>query len=177
MLEFTFNTVSQYGRSAPQVRCNHELVVIPEGTGKVTFAVPDAGLLDIDFFSKVESDTVVEHGQIVADTEFRFDAAWCDGIKLESWFTFACVYRPRYFTGFLEQVPNAPLEIIDPYQFNFPGTITWTWTGNFWDWYFAQRNSRTVINFLDKDPDRVWKFSGSLDPCTELVEKIRETIK
>jgi hypothetical protein len=177
MLEFTFTTHSQYGRTAVQIRCNNEIITVPEGQGKVTVTVPDCGMLDIDFFSKVESDTIVDNGIIVADTEFRFDSAWCDNIKLESWFVAACVYRPRYFAGFLEQVTDAPSEIKEPYQFNFPGNIIWSWEGNFWDWYFKERNSRTVINFLDKDPDRVWKFGGSLDPCEDLVEKIREVIK
>ena len=177
MLEFTFTTTSRYGRTPPKVCCEDAVVTIPEGTGTVTFQVPDAQALAIDYFSKTESDTIVENGVIVADTEFKFESAWCDGILLEQWFINDCVYHPRYFAGYLEQVPDAPLKITAPHQFNFPGLILWQWQKNFWDWYFEQCNKRIVINFLDKDPDRVWKFNGSLDPCEDLVQKIREVIQ
>jgi hypothetical protein len=176
MLEFTFTTRSSHGRNPPKIKCGDDIIVIPEGSGKITFSVPDSELIEFDFFNKVESDTIIENGIIVADSEFKFETAWCNNIKLESWFVLECNYYPRYFSGFVDQFPNAPTEIKDPYQFNFPGRITWTWQGNFWDWYFIQRNQRTVINFLDKDPDRVWKFNGSLDPCDDLLKKIREII-
>jgi hypothetical protein len=87
------------------------------------------------------------------------------------------VYHPRYFDGFLQHCPDAPKEITAPYQFNFPGTISWAWENNFWDWYFKQKNQLEVINFLDQDPDRVWKFRGSLDPCEDLVSKIKQVLK
>lgn len=73
-------------------------------------------------------------------------------------------------------VPDAPREIVAPYQFNFPGIISWVWQENFYNWYFVQKNKNEVINFLDKDPDRVWKFRGSLDPCEELVKGIRDIL-
>lgn len=177
MLEFTFTTIGRHGRMPAQVRCGDAIITIPDGHGTVTFRVFDNQVLAIDFFSKTESDTIVEDGNIVADTEFRFEKVWCDGILLESWFIRDCVYFPRYFAGYLEQVPDAPKTVVSPHQFNFPGDILWKWNNNFWDWYFEQRNARMVINFLDKDPDRVWKFNGSLDPCDDLVQKIREVIK
>ena len=177
MLEFSFQTVTKYGKTAPQIRCEENIIVVPEGSGIIKLQVAETEKLVLDFFSKTEQDTVVVDGAIVADTEFRFDSAWCDGIKLEPWFINESLYIPRYFSGFLTQFPNAPSQITGAYQFNFPGIIMWQWQGNFWDWYFEQRNSRRVINFLDKDPDRVWKFNGSLDPCDDLVQKIREVIE
>jgi hypothetical protein len=52
--------------------------------------------------------------------------------------------------------------------------IKWAWTGDFWDWYFKEKNEREVINFMDNDPDRIWKFRGSLDPCTDIVTNIKK---
>ena len=47
---------------------------------------------------------------------------------------------------------------------------------NFWDWYFRVKQDKEVIKFLDKDPDRIHKFRGSLDPCEDVVAKIKELI-
>jgi hypothetical protein len=77
----------------------------------------------------------------------------------------------------MSQFPDSPATIVAPYQFNFPGNFQWTWTGDFWEWYFIEKNNREVINFLDKDPDRVWKFRGSLDPCEDVVAKLKELLK
>lgn len=178
MLTFTFLTHAIHGRTPAQVRANNDIVTVPEGKNEISITVPDTGMLTLDFFSKTEQDTVVDQqGNIVADTEFRIETIWCDGIRLESWFNNSAEYCPRYFDGFLQQFPDAPASILAPYQFNFPGTIAWTWTGDFWDWYFVEKNKREIINFLDKDPDRVWKFRGSLDPCDDIVAKLKEILK
>jgi hypothetical protein len=176
MLTFTLQTQSQHGRTGPRIRVGSTDTLLPAGQSTVDFVMEDLNSLVVDFYSKTEQDTVIEHGCIVADTEFRISDMWCDGIKLEPWFRNSAVYRPRYFDGFLQHQPNAPTEIIAPYQFNFPGTITWSWTDQFWEWYFAQKNQLEVINFLDKDPDRVWKFRGSLDPCDDLVTNIKQAL-
>ena len=47
---------------------------------------------------------------------------------------------------------------------------------DFWDWYFKEKQNKEVIKFLDKDPDRIHKFRGSLDPCEDLVTKIKQLI-
>lgn len=180
MLNFTFLTVGSAGRSLPEIRISttDEVVVVPDGVNKISFDVPDTQQLTVDFYNKTQEDTIVDHqGNIVKDTQFRIIDIWCDGIKLESWFLTDAVYRPRYFSGFLEQFPDSITEIKSPYQFNFPGTISWNWQEKFWDWYFVEKNKREVINFLDQDPDRVWKFRGSLDPCEDLVEKIKTILK
>jgi hypothetical protein len=181
MLKFTFLVHSTSGHSDPQLKTLtgdvDSTITIPEGTTKVLFNSVDEHQLILDFFNKQESDTVVDNqGNIVKDTEFRFESVWCDDIKLESWFLTDAVYQPKYFPGFLKHVPDAPKIITSPYQFNFPGTISWNWQGNFWDWYFVEKNKREVINFLDHDPDRVWKFRGSLDPCEDLVVKIKKLL-
>ncbi len=181
MLKFTFLVHSTSGYNDPQLSVetnqDHAVITLPPGTSKFSVESPDSGSLILNFFNKQESDTIVDaQGQIIRDSEFRFESVWCEDIKLEPWFLTDAVYRPRYFGGFLSQVGSAPAEITSPYQFNFPGTISWNWHNNFWNWYFVQKNQREVIHFLDQDPDRVWKFRGSLDPCEDLVKKIKSLL-
>lgn len=177
MLTFTFLVEAKHGRTAPQLRVGQENFLLPSEQSTFEVSIEDAKSLELDFYSKNETDTVVDHGRIVSDTEFKILHVWCDGIRLETWFRNSAVYRPRYFEGFLQHCPDAPQEITAPYQFNFPGTITWSWQDNFWDWYFEQKNQLEVINFLDQDPDRVWKFRGSLDPCEDIVRKIKQVLE
>lgn len=177
MLNFTILTESKYGRTGPRIRAGQYDLLLPPGQAMIDITIEDIGSFVIDFYSKTENDTVVDRGHIVADTEFRILNMWCDGIKLENWFKNIAVYKPNYFTGFLQQQPDAPAEITAPYQFNFPGTITWQWQDDFWEWYFTQKNNLEVINFLSHEPDRVWKYRGSLDPCQDLVIKIKQILK
>jgi hypothetical protein len=177
MLSFTFLIEAEHGQTPPQVRAGSHNFLLPVGQSTIDIAVPDEQSLILDFYSKSESDTVIKDGQIVADTQFKILTAWCDGILLENWFNNITVYRPNYFKGFLQHCPDAPAEIISPYQFNFPGTISWSWQDNFWDWYFEKKNSHEVINFIDQDPDRAWKFRGSLDPCEDLVSQIKQVLE
>ena len=180
MLNFTFSTIGLSGKSSPKIKIisTQEVITIPDGIEKISFDIVDNQQLNIDFFNKSQDDTILDHqGNIVKDTQFRITDVWCDGIKLESWFLTDAVYYPRYFAGFLEQFPSSPGEIKSPYQFNFPGTISWQWQESFWDWYFIEKNKKEVINFLEQDPDRVWKFRGSLDPCDDIVQKIKTILK
>jgi len=177
MLTFTLQTQTKYGRTGPRIRVGNEDILLPPDQATTDITVQDTGSLILDFHSKTEQDTVIENGVITADTEFRIVNIWCDGIRLETWFRNLAVYRPRYFAGFLQHQPDAPEEIVAPYQFNFPGTVTWSWQDDFWEWYFVQKNQQEVINFLDQDPDRVWKFRGSLDPCEDLVTKIKQVLE
>ena len=178
MNQFTIETIATWGRTAPQISVGGEIITIPSGTNIVALPPQNCETLIIDFFSKQETDTIVnEQGQIVADTEWRILTVWCDNIRLEPWFCHDALYKPNYFSGYLENNPSAPKEILAPYQFNFSGTINWQWVGNFWEWYFHEKNKREVINFLDKDPDRVWKFRGSTELCDDLVDGIKGILK
>lgn len=174
MIKFTLETQAAWGACAPQIKVNDHVYILPKGHHVFELSEQDTDNLVIDFFSKQETDTLTDpDGNILADTEFRLITIWCDGIRLENWFINSAVYLPRYFPGYLSRFPHAPLSIESPYQFNFPGTIEWHWSGEFWQWYFHEKNNREVINFLDKDPDRVWKFRGNMDDCVELVDKIK----
>ena len=178
VVKFTFETHSTTGRADPQFKVlthsDLNIVTVPEGISTVEFVSESNDGIELDFFSKTQNDTVVENGVIKKDTQFHIESIWCDGILLEKWFVHHAVYYPRYFLGFLEQFPNSPTEVAAPYQFNFPGIIKWSWTGDFWNWYFKEKNEREVINFMDDDPDRIWKFRGSLDPCDDIVGKIKK---
>lgn len=177
MQTFTLLVHATWGRRPPEIKVCDTVYTIPNGTNLVKIQNTALDSLTIDFFSKTESDTVTDStGAIVADTEWRIESIWCDDIKLEPWFRNDAVYRPRYFEGFISQFPDSPQEISAPYQFNFPGTVSWTWRGDFWEWYFHEKNNREVINFLDKDPDRVWKFRGSVDDCSDIVNDIRKLL-
>jgi hypothetical protein len=178
VVRFTFETHSTTGLTDPQFKvltnADHSIITVPQGTNLIEFFSASDNGLELDFFSKTERDTIINNGVIECDTQFHIEAAWCDGIRLEQWFVHHAIYYPRYFTGFLEQFPDSLSEITAPYQFNFPGMIKWAWAGDFWDWYFKEKNEREVINFMDNDPDRIWKFRGSLDPCTDIVTNIKK---
>lgn len=180
-ITFTFRIISRSGKTLPEIKVitspEEKTLKFVDGESFIDFDNFDYSGLKLDFFSKTEFDTILDDkGNIVEDTEFRIADIWANGIKLEKWFLHDAVYKPKYFKGFLEKFPDADLEIKSPYQFNFPGTIEWNWQGDFWDWYFEEKNNREVINFLDKDQDRVWKFKGSLDPCEDIIEKLKELL-
>ena len=81
MNQFTLETHASWGRTAPQIRVNNQVLTIPEGRNLVELPPQNLETLTIDFFSKQESDTIVnESGQIVADTEWRTTTIWCDQI-------------------------------------------------------------------------------------------------
>lgn len=176
-MQITFQTLAQYGRAGPEVKINDTVFKLAEGISEWSIDIDDIGLLEINFFNKAENDTIVEHGIITSDSEFKILKVWVDGIVTELWFLNQMCYRPQYFQGFLDQFPDSPKEVVAPFKFNFPGTIRWEWEGSFWDWYFNEHSKREVIHFLDKDPDRVWKFKGSLDDCQDIIHKIKNVLK
>ena len=92
-------------------------------------------------------------------------------------------YEPRYFKGFIKQCKeqriNYPLvkRLKSQLIWHFPGQFIFLeFYKDFWDWYFNEKQDKEVIKFLDKDPERINKFRGSLDPCSDLVGKIKELI-
>ena len=182
MLEWNFLLEASVGETPPAFSVpgpdSPEVFILTEGEQLIEFSSPDSGRLELDYYSKKETDTVVQDGKIIRDTMWRIKKIWCDGILLESWFLNDCCYRPCYFKGYMESYPDAPSKIFAPYQFNFPGTLSWNWQeGDFWQWYFHEKNRREVIHFVDKDPDRVWKFRGSTEECHDLVRSIRELLR
>tara|TARA_Y100001937_G_scaffold128767_1_gene207767 strand:- start:4803 stop:5369 length:567 start_codon:yes stop_codon:yes gene_type:complete len=142
----------------------------PQNTNHLTF----------EWFNKSQKHTRTNNGKIVEDQTFELCNIRIDGIQIEEWFWTDGFYQPRYFDGFLQQYKDQrrneilPTEIKSQLIWHFPGIFKFTaFPLDFWDWYFNIKQEREVIKFLDKDPDRIHKFRGSLDPCNELVGKIK----
>ena len=140
-------------------------------------------LLELNWYNKTERHTVVDKDVITQDQTFALLNIRVDNIQIENWFMTEGIYHPRYFKGFIRQQQekriNAPLEkkIKSQLIWHFPGTFTFLeFPKNFWDWYFNLKQDKEVIKFLEKDPDRIHKFRGSLDPCEDLVKKIKQLI-
>ncbi len=178
MLKWNFEVIAEIGVTAPSFAVSSANITLSAGKSIIEFVTADSGELIIDYFSKKESDTVVDQtGTIVADTQWRITKIWCDDILLESWFLHNCCYEPRYFSGFLEIQPDAPTQVLSPYQFNFPGTLTWKWQSeNFWEWYRLERTRHVHLDNMDIDLHRWEKFVGSPELYPELVAEIKELI-
>jgi len=141
----------------------------------------DNNAITLDWYNKTQKHTQTNTSGITNDQTFKIMNVRVDGIQIEEWFWTDGYYFPKYFKGFVEhhksQRKNEPLpeKIKSQLQWHFPGIFTFpVFQGDFWNWYFDKKQSKEVIKFLDKDPDRIHKFRGSLDPCEDLVEKIRD---
>jgi hypothetical protein len=101
MLKWNFEVIAEIGLTAPSFAALTANITLSAGKSIIEFVTPDSGELIIDYYSKKESDTIVNQtGTIVADTQWRITKIWCDDILLESWFLHDCLYEPRYFSGF-----------------------------------------------------------------------------
>jgi hypothetical protein len=182
MLEWNIEVVANIGLTAPSLIVLSDEkktnITLSAGTSIIEFTTPDSGQLILDFYSKKEADTIVDSdGKIIKDTQWRITKIWCDQILLESWFMHSCLYEPRYFTGFLKMFPEAPLQIHSPYQFNFPGNLSWYWSPEiFWEWYRIERTNHVHLENMDIDLHRWEKFVGSPELYPELVAEIKELI-
>ncbi len=156
----------------PVITVVNKNFVLSNGICKVDFVCASAGF-DIVWQNKTGSDTLCDqNGNIIADKNFKIKQVWIDGILAEPWFITDCVYYPEYF----RKLHNYPTEIKSPFIISFPGTIKFTWEGNFWQWYKQKRLSYAKIENLELDPDRVWKFAGSYDMFPELVAEFEDLI-
>lgn len=114
----------------------------------------DSGVNNINlyYFSKQESETVVENGVIVADQTLELRCVHADGILLESWFWTDHYYLPWYFSGFRRQNPNAPETLPSQLVWHFPGRyrmMNLPDSKDFWSWYQTQRTERVLKNLVD----------------------------
>ena len=188
MIKFEITYKSTFSIDWPKIYIvqNNKIIHNEECNGeKFTFNLEpqNDNLLEINWYNKTERHTVVDKGVIKQDQTFTLENVRVDNIQIENWFMTEGHYQPRYFKGFLEQQQakriNALLETKIKCQliWHFPGVFTFLkFPKNFWDWYFELKQNKEVIKFLEKDPDRVNKFRGSLDPCEDLVQKIKELI-
>lgn len=188
MIKFEITYKSTFSIDWPKLYIvqNNKIIHTEECNGdKFIFELEpqDVNVLEMNWFNKTERHTIVDKGTIKQDQTFTLKNIRVDNIQIENWFMTEGYYQPRYFKGFLEQQKanriNAPLEtkIKSQLIWHFPGVFTFLqFPKNFWDWYFELKQNKEVIKFLEKDPDRVNKFRGSLDPCEDLVQQIKELI-
>jgi hypothetical protein len=189
MLDFEITYKSSFCVQWPKIRVLHNEKVIDEilcDQTKLQFSIePEAeNSLSLQWVNKTQKHTKIDNGKIVQDQTFELGIVRVDGILIEDWFITDGYYKPNYFKGYLEQHKNNrtnfPLEEKLPSQkiWHFPGTYYFKeWTGNWWDWYYETKIPKEVVKFTDKDPERIAKYRGTLDPCTDLVDKLKELIK
>ena len=133
--------------------------------------------MKINYFNKKEKHTAHKDGVILQDQYLNLNFIRIDDILIEPWVLTDGYYEPEYFPGYLKCIHKPDTKLKSQLIWHFPGNFCFpTFTKNFWDWYFEQKQKKEVIKFLDKDPERITKFRGSLDPCTDLVQKIKELI-
>jgi hypothetical protein len=152
---------------------------------KFIFKLPveDTNTLRFKWVNKTEKHTKVQNGLIMQDQVFEMTNIRVDDIQIESWFWTNGWYEPNYFTGFIRDHQNQrknvpiPKKLKSQLIWHFPGVFTFPdFPLDFWDWYFIQKQGNEQIKFLDKDPERINKFRGSLDPCLDVVQKLRQYI-
>jgi hypothetical protein len=186
MLKFEITYKSSFCVQWPRIQALHNGVIKKDilcDQSKFLFEIEpqDNNNLTLQWVNKSEKHTKTYGGKIVQDQTFELLNIRIDGMQIEEWFWTDTYYTPRYFHGFLkqykEQRRNEHLaeKIKSQLVWHFPGTFTFTpFPLDFWGWYFKLKQDKEVIKFLDKDPDRVHKFRGSLDPCFDLVNDINK---
>lgn len=186
MLNFEITYKSSFCVQWPKIQVLHNDNRIKEiecDQTKFSFSIEleEQNTLSLRWVNKSQRHTKTDNGKIVQDQTFELVNIRIDGIQIEKWFWTDAHYTPKYFDGFLKQYKdqrrNEPLpeKIKSQLIWHFPGTFIFTsFPLDFWGWYFEMKQDKEVIKFLDKDPDRINKFRGSLDPCVELVNKIKK---
>ena len=186
MIRFQITYKSTFCRQWPKLRVRNNKALITEiecRGDKFEFEIGPvaSNKITLDWFNKTERHTESNLKGIINDQTFEILNVRADGIQIEDWFWTDGYYVPRYFEGFMkqhkEQRKNEPLsqKIKSQLLWHFPGTFEFPeFTSDFWGWYFDIKQKKEVIKFLDKDPDRIHKFRGSLDPCEELVGHIKK---
>lgn len=189
MTQFEINYTATHCVEWPRIKVLHNSKLIKDVTcdgDPITFSVEDTreNLLQLHWYNKTQRHTQSIDGKITADQTFELGLLRVDGILLENWFFTDGFYEPNYFKGFVnahqQSRTNTPLETRLPSQniWHFPGTYFFKeWHGEFWDWYYKTKIGKEVVGFTDKDPERIAKYRGTLDPCTDLVDKLKELIK
>lgn len=186
MLDFQITYKSSFCYEWPKIKVYNNDIFLKKvecDNNQFTFSfVPqEKNNLIFEWFNKTEKHTKVENGKIVQDQSFELINLRVDNIQVESWLLTDSYYEPKYFRGFINQQQtlrkNFPLEKTIKSQtiWHFPGRFVFSeFPKNFWDFYFQKKQNKEVINFLKKDPDRIHKFRGSLDPCSDIVTKIKK---
>ena len=140
----------------------------------------NTNFIELDYYNKNESHTIVENGQIVCDQSLELVSIRIDDILLDNWFITEGYYCPRYFAGFKQQFPDAPSTVKSQLIWHFPGNFQFApipAESQFWFWYRDQRKLVHSAQYITaKDRARDEGYVGSLDLHKELVEEIRRLI-
>ena len=185
-LKFTCDFNSTFSVEWPKIKIIHNQKVIKTHVCDKNmcefFIVPQKiNLIEIHYFNKTEKHTIVRQGKILSDQSLELKSVYVDDVLLDNWFITNGLYYPEYFKGFLKdhakQRINEPLPVKIKSQkiWHFPGKFKFeSFSKNFYDWYFNKMNNYVEINFMDKDPLRVDKFKGSLDPHKDIVDELKK---
>ena len=189
MLNFEITYKSTFSVQWPKIKVYNNDKLIKEiecNNNKFTFSIEpdDKNKLIFDWYNKTEKHTKTTNGSITQDQTFELINIRADSIQLENWIMTEGTYEPRYFKGFIKQCQeqriNYPLEkrLKSQLIWHFPGQFIFLeFYKEFWDWYYVNKIQKEVVKFTNKDPERIFKYRGSLDPCTDLVKKLKELIK
>ena len=189
MINFEIQYTATHCIEWPKIKVAHNGDTVADivcDNDRFTFSLDQAeqNKIELHWYNKTQRHTKTQGGEIVEDQSFKMGLIRVDGILIESWFFNDGHYEPKYFKGFIENHQksrtNFPLEEKLPSQniWHFPGTyFLKEWKGDFWNWYYDTKIDKEVVKFMDKDPERIAKYRGTLDPCTDLVNKLKELIK
>jgi hypothetical protein len=183
--EFIFKPVQGLTWPAVNILVNNFQIstntVSPESPTVTVDVHADSGSnnISIVYFNKHERETVLEHGNIVADQSLELLSIRADDILLEPWVWTEHYYLPSYFQGFKRQFPDAPDRLRSQLVWHFPGRYMITGlpdTKQFWNWYQAQRTARVLEELIDP----TGQIRSNYDPLDnedkELIKDIKNLI-
>lgn len=184
MLNFQITYKSSFCYEWPKINIYNNNILIKEvecdkNQFTFNFIPQEKNNLIFHWFNKIEKHTKFNNEKIIQDQTFELVNLRVDNIQVESWLLTDCYYEPNYFRGFINQNKDINLEkkLQSQLIWHFPGKFVFQeFPKDFWNFYFYKKQDKEIIKFLDKDPDRIHKFRGSLDPCKNLVKKIKELI-
>lgn len=177
MLKFSFEFVPSQGITWPEISISlgqqtvSNLIIADRNIFDITFDSDPGNVLKI-FYHKTESETIVEHGEIVKDQSLKLNRIWVDDVLMESWFITEGCYYPNYFAGIRERFPDWPSQLPSQTIWHFPGLYEINFAAPFWPWYHKQRKKFSEVQHSEKDNERWENWSGSSDSHSDLVKEI-----
>ena len=180
MINFEFNYKATHCVEWPKLKIFHNSnpvldVVCDSNNFQFSIEEQERNKLEFFWYNKTQKHTLHENGKILKDQTFELGVIRADNILIEDWFMTDGFYKPHYFKGFVDshkkERTNFPLleELPSQKIWHFPGKYYFKeWHGTWWDWYYKTKTQKEVVKFTEKDPERIEKYRGTLDPCTDL---------
>lgn len=185
ILEFTFEVEPSIDWPSVNVIVNGQSqrqVMLSSAISVFTISCPfdlEQNTVTVDYFSKTPQHTLIKNGNIVQDESVRFVELRFDDILVEPWVWNQGIYCPRYFKGFSDANPGAPVSISADRHWFFPGTYNmgpWPPDEKFWWWYRDERRRKTLDVIQKIDGNREDSHMGSLDNYQEEIDKIKRIL-